>query len=383
MKQKVLVLGSTGSIGRATLEVIEANEDRFEVVGLACRDNVDLMRAQAARFKPPFVCISAPAGVTETFMGVSRVLSGPEGITEMIAGEVDIVVNAMPGSAGLIPTIESLKRGKILALANKESLVMAGRIVSGFVKKGSALLIPVDSEHSALFQLLKGLKRSEVRSIVLTASGGPFRDYSVSEMEQVRPEEALNHPTWRMGPKVTLDSATLMNKGLEVIEARWLFDVEPERIKVLVHPESIVHGLVELADGSFFSYLASPDMKIPIAYALNGGERHPLPVKDLRLQELGTLSFFKPDMERFPSLRLAYEALLRGDSAMVTMNAANEVAIGAFLAGRIRFTDIPVLIERVLEGDPGIPILTDVENVLEVHRIGVQQTEDLLREEYD
>jgi 1-deoxy-D-xylulose-5-phosphate reductoisomerase len=379
MKQRVLILGSTGSIGRATLEVIGADEEGFEIVGLACRDNVDLIRAQAARFKPAFVCLNGSEGVTERFMGPSRVLSGPEGITEMVAADVDIVVNAMPGSAGLIPTVEALKRGRVLALANKESLVMGGRIVSRLLKAGHGRLIPVDSEHSALFQLLQGVRRGEVKSLVLTASGGPFRGYSVGEMEQVLPEEALNHPTWRMGPKVTLDSATLMNKGLEVIEARWLFDVEADAIKVLVHPESIVHGLLELADGSFFAYMASPDMKIPIAYALYGEERHALPVETVRLEKLQTLSFHLPDMKRFPSLRLAYEALRKGDSAMVTMNGANEVAIEAFLAGRIRFTDIPVLIERVLEQDRGASVLNDLEDVLEVHRMAVQQTHDLIK----
>jgi 1-deoxy-D-xylulose-5-phosphate reductoisomerase len=379
MKQRVLILGSTGSIGRATLEVIGADEEGFEIVGLACRDNVDLMRVQAARFKPAFVCLNGSEGVTERFMGPSRVLRGPEGITEMVAADADIVVNAMPGSAGLIPTVESLKRGRVLALANKESLVMGGRIVSRLLKTGHGRLIPVDSEHSALFQLLQGVRRSEVKSLVLTASGGPFGSYSVGEMEQVLPEEALSHPTWRMGPKVTLDSATLMNKGLEVIEARWLFDVEADAIKVLVHPESIVHGLLELADGSFFAYMASPDMKIPIAYALYGEERHVLPVETVRLEKLQTLSFHLPDMKRFPSLRIAYEALRKGDSAMVTMNGANEVAIEAFLAGRIRFTEIPVLIERVLEQDRGAPVLNELEDVLEVHRMAVQQTHDLIK----
>jgi 1-deoxy-D-xylulose-5-phosphate reductoisomerase len=384
VRKKVCILGSTGSIGRATLEVLAAQEDRFQVYGLACRESVELLNTQVARFKPSYVCVYDAASVSGAEAGNGRLLTGMEGMKHMIAGDADIVVNALPGSIGLEPTLETLRHGKVLALANKESLVMAGRLISRILAAGTGgRLIPVDSEHSALHQLLKTVDQEEVENIVITASGGPFRDYPKETLADVTLEEALNHPTWKMGNKITLDSATLMNKGLEVIEARWLFNVEAKKIRVLIHPESIVHGIVELCDGSFLAYLAAPDMKVPISYALNEERRSPLPFGKLRLEETSKLTFRSPDIDRFPCLRLAYEALSNGDSAMVVLNTANEAASQAFIDGRIRFTDIPAVIEEALLRHPQQQVIETLAAIGEVRRWTEKFTEERLRKTYD
>jgi 1-deoxy-D-xylulose-5-phosphate reductoisomerase len=381
MKKKVLVLGSTGSIGRAALDVIRQESDSLEVFGLACNENLGLLREQVERFHPPFVCVGKP--ITGGAMDGAALLTGMKGIKELVAMDCDIVVNGLPGSVGLEPTVEALKHDKILALANKESLVMAGRMVTDLLGRSRATLIPVDSEHSAIFQLLKGTEKGELKAITITASGGPFRNHSVDALKYVTPAEAYNHPTWKMGRKITLDSATLMNKGLEVIEAKWLFDMEPSRINVLIHPESILHGILEMVDGSFVAYMAYPDMRIPIAYALNKETRHALPFASLDLKDVSTLTFVKPDTDRFPSLRLAYGALEKGDSASVTLNASNDVASDAFIAGKIRFTDIPVIIERVLEKEPGIAVIDNMETIWEIHGWATKYTEEVLGKYHD
>jgi 1-deoxy-D-xylulose-5-phosphate reductoisomerase len=298
----------------------------------------------------------------------------------MIGMDFDIVVNALPGSIGLTPTIEALKCQKTIALANKESLVMAGRIISRLLKNNPEKLIPVDSEHSALHQLLKTIPGNELKTMIITASGGPFRNHNKNDLKKVKPEEALNHPTWKMGQKITLDSATLMNKGLEVIEARWLFNVDPSNIKVLIHPESILHGIIELADNSLMAYMAYPDMKIPIAYALNGSQRLPLPVNRLSLEDIGTLSFYAPDLDKFPSLKLAYEALASGDSALIVLNTANEVVSEAFIEGKIRFTDIPHIVEDALEHHPRQPVIESMDTVWDTHQWTKTYTEDKLKQ---
>ncbi len=382
MKKKILVLGSTGSIGRSTLEVIENQRDSFEVFGLACKGSMDLLNDQIKRFSPEFVCIFDAASAGKVNFDSKRLLVGMEGMTQMVEMGGEIVVNALPGSIGLEPTISALKSGRFLALANKESLVMAGRIVSKLRKEHGSKLIPVDSEHSALFQLMKRVGKSALKTITITASGGPFRQRSKNELEAVTPEEAFNHPTWKMGKKITLDSATLMNKGLEVIEARWLFGIDQDRIKVLVHPESIVHGLVECSDGAVLAYMAHPDMKIPISFAINEGKIRDLPSALLNLDELRKLTFYAPDTGRFPSLRLAFEALREGDAALVTLNAANEVASEAFIGGRIKFTDMPVLIERTLENHPASPVIEDIETTREIHKWATKFTERLLTRFY-
>lgn len=363
MKKKVLILGSTGSIGTAALEVIANDPGSFEVYGLACRNNVDLLNEQIARFKPAGICVFDEYQKDRVAAGRARIYTGIEGMKEMIRSDVDTVVNALPGSIGLEPTIEAIRCKKTLALANKESLVMGGRIIRGLVAETGSTLIPVDSEHSAIYQLLEGLPMKELRSIIITASGGPFRKHTKKALEKVNLEEAMNHPTWKMGQKITLDSATLMNKGLEVIEARWLFDLEPSRIKVLIHPESILHGIVELADNSLLAYMASPDMKIPIAYALNEKKRLPLPFAPLDLERVSKLTFYPPDRKRFPSVQLAYEALAAGDSALVVFNVSNEAAVQAFIDGKIKFTDIPGIVADAIEKHPAEPVVNDLETI--------------------
>jgi len=379
MKKGIILLGSTGSIGVSTLEAVENQRDEFDVVGLACRENGQLFTEQIRRFKPRFACLfdEKRAGTVD-FHGTRR-LTGEAGMKELLKKDAEIIVNALPGSAGLNPTIEALRQGRVLALANKESLVMAGRLVSKLAREGSAQLIPVDSEHSALYQLMEGIDRYEIERLIITASGGPFRNFSREELGNVTAEQALRHPTWRMGKKVTIDSATLMNKGLEIIEARWLFDIGQEKIDIVVHPESIVHGMVQIVDGSVLAYMAYPDMRIPISFALNKGQRRKLPFGKINLVEAGTLTFFAPDTDRFPALKLAYRALEIGDSALITLNASNEVASSAFLEGRIAFTDIPVLVEEALSRHPYAKEIGDVETIWEIHGWAKAYLEDHLR----
>ncbi|MCX5804676.1 MAG: 1-deoxy-D-xylulose-5-phosphate reductoisomerase [Proteobacteria bacterium] len=379
MKKKITILGSTGSIGRATLEVIDNQRDTFEVFSLACKGNTELLNEQIDKFKPKYVCIYEESLKEKVRFDRKRLFTGIKGVNEIVNMEEDIVVNAMPGSIGLEPTISALKSKKVLALANKESLVMAGRIVSKLLKAYGSKLIPIDSEHSALFQVMKKIRRHELKTITITASGGPFREHTKTSLAHVRPEEALNHPTWKMGNKVTLDSATLMNKGLEVIEARWLFNIQPELIRVLVHPESIIHGMIECVDGAFIAYMANPDMKIPISFAINEGKIRDLPSFRLNLEDLCKLTFYTPDIDRFPSLRLAFDALHAGDSALVVLNASNEVASEAFIEGRIRFIDIPVFIEEALEHHPALPVIEDIETIWEIHNWTKRYTEEIIK----
>lgn len=366
MKKKVLILGSTGSIGTSTLDVIANDPGSFDVSGLACASNIELLNSQIDRFRPAAVCLFNGERKDSAELKGARLYTGIEGMKEMIRGDVDIVVNALPGSIGLEPTIEALNCGKTLALANKESLVMGGRMIRNLLAKTGAQLIPVDSEHSAVYQLLKGIDHGEVRSVIITASGGPFRKHTKKALESVGLSDAMNHPTWKMGRKITLDSATLMNKGLEIIEARWLFDLEPARIKTLVHPESIVHGIVEFADNSFFAYMACPDMKIPIAYALYGEKRFQLPFSPLDLDAVIKLTFHPPDLKRFPSIRLAYEALEAGDGALIAFNVSNEIAAQAFIDGRIKFTDISRIVAETLAEGPGEPIVENLDTIRDI-----------------
>ncbi|MCS7280903.1 MAG: 1-deoxy-D-xylulose-5-phosphate reductoisomerase [Desulfobacterota bacterium] len=380
MKKKVVILGSTGSIGKSTLSVIEAQKEKFEIVGLSCKENVKALNRQIKKVKPKFVCVFDEKKKRFVRDENCTVLTGMEGLIEMIHTNPDIVVNAIPGSLGLTPTIEALGSSKVLALANKESIVMAGRIIEGYVKKNNVKLIPVDSEHSALYQLLKKTNRNEVKSIILTASGGPFKDLSKKDLRKVKPEDALKHPVWKMGKKVTLDSATLMNKGLEIIEARWLFGFDWDRIRVVIHPESILHGLVELVDDSFIGYMSFPDMRIPISYALNEEERQPVGIKSLSMDKLLKMTFYPPDLKRFPALKLAYDALREGDSAQICFNTSNEVVSSAFLERKVRFTDIPLIVEKVLETHPRIPVIEDIECVWEVYKWAKAFTERLIKE---
>ena len=340
--KKVLILGSTGSIGENTLNVIAKFPERFKVVGLVAGKNGKRLKEQAELFKPEAVCLVEP---TENLQIQGKFFTGTEGLRELIETvDYDICVSAISGSAGILPTYWAAKKGGRLAIANKESLVCAGRFITEVAEE----ILPVDSEHSAIFQCLNGEKKEKVEEIILTASGGPFRKRE--DLRNVTPEEALKHPNWNMGVKVTIDSATLMNKGLEVIEACWLFHLPAERIKVVIHPQSIVHSLVRFSDGSLIAQLGVPDMRIPIAYALSYPDRLPLKEEELKLNLPGLeLTFEEPDTERFPCLRLAYEALKMGYPYPIVLNAADEVAVESFLKRKIPFTAIPKVIERTLK----------------------------------
>jgi 1-deoxy-D-xylulose-5-phosphate reductoisomerase len=355
----ISILGSTGSIGRQTLEVIEASPDRFRVIALAASRHVDMLAEQALRFRPSYVAILDESLASDLRARLAdagiRVGAGSGGLEEAatISG-AEVTVGAISGMAGLGPVLAAIRAGRRLALANKEPLVAAGGIVTSEARRFDAEIIPVDSEHSALFQCLLGHRREDVRRLILTASGGALRDLSPAELAEVTPERALAHPTWQMGPKVTIDSATLMNKGLEVIEAQWLFGMPIDRIEVVLHRQSVVHSLLEFMDGSTLAQLSLPDMRLPIQYALGFPERVPRRWGPMEVSQLGELTFGSVDMERYPSLRLAYAAARAGGTAPAAMNAANEVAVEAFLAGKIRFTDIPKIIAAVLDAhSPG------------------------------
>lgn len=370
--KRISILGSTGSIGRSTLEVVRSYPSLFDVVALTACSNIDLIEEQVREFSPRLVVLGSMDNARELRKRLSdnlpEVLWGLEGLIAASTYEdVDLVVSAISGAAGLIPNIEALRAGKDIAIANKESLVIAGGILKEEAEKSGCRLLPVDSEHSAVFQSMSGHRREDVKGIILTASGGPFLKLSYDELERVTPEEALNHPNWVMGKKITIDSATMMNKGLEVIEARWLFDIEPDIISICIHPESIVHSMVEYRDGSVIAQMAYPDMRIPIAYALAYPERLALDVPAIDFTELGRLTFFEPDVERFPCIRLAYMALEEGGSMPAVLNAADEVAVEAFLQGRITFTSIPRVIEGTMDMHEPLHDLS-IEGLLDVDR---------------
>ncbi len=354
--KNIAILGSTGSIGRNALEVIAKFPDRFRVIGLTAWNNSALLQAQIIRFRPRVVAIADNCLSSELHDNLSghdyrpEILCGHQGISD-VAGmpEADIVISAIVGAAGLQPTLKAVRAGKTVALANKETLVMAGHIFTTEVRNSGARLLPVDSEHSALFQCMNGNKADSIRKVILTASGGPFLGRTARDLEHVTAADALRHPNWQMGKKITIDSATLMNKGLEVIEAHYLFNMPADRISVLVHPQSIVHSLVEFLDGSCLAQLANPDMKGPIAYALSYPERLGNVMEPLDWEKLSSLTFLKPDTNTFPCLRLAYEALKCGGTMPSVLNAANEVAVHAFLNGIIGFNAIPVIIEKTME----------------------------------
>lgn len=357
---RIALLGSTGSIGRQTLEVVAAQPDRFTIVALAAGENVPLLNEQIRRFQPAAVAVRDGADRAGVEFAKDRVLSGATGLLALATlPEADLVVVATPGHHAIRPTLAAIAAGKELALANKETIVCAGALVTAAARERGTLIRPIDSEHSALWQCLHGAPGlASVRRLIVTGSGGPFRLKSAAEIARATPEEALNHPTWRMGGKVTIDSASLMNKGLEVIEAHWLFDLPFERIAVLINPQSIVHALVEYADGSTLAQLAVPDMRLAIAYALTYPERPPNPFPRLDLARIGTLEFAEPDLERFPCLRLAYEAGARGGLHPTVLSAADEMAVEAFLAGRLPFGRIPNAIDTALEAYSGPDVVT-------------------------
>jgi len=360
-RENVSVLGSTGSIGQNTLDVIDRNPDGFRVVALTANRNFEKLAEQCARFDAGLAVIADPTLENDLVAALKRhgaradVLSGEAGLKEA-AGmeETDIVMAAIVGAAGLNSTFEAARRGKKILLANKESLVIAGEVFIKEARKNNARILPVDSEHNAIFQALPdsfedGLDAAGVEKIILTASGGPFRTLPADQFAKVTPDQACNHPNWSMGRKISVDSATLMNKGLEVIEARWLFNARPDQIEVLVHPQSIIHSMVAYRDGSVLAQLGAPDMRTPIAYSLAWPRRIEAGVERLNLAQMNDLSFEEPDLARFPCLGIAFEAMRAGASAPVTLNASNEVAVDAFLDGKIGFDQIPALVSDVLE----------------------------------
>ena len=352
--KKLSILGSTGSIGVNTLDVVSKNRMQFCVVALAAGRNIDLLKTQIEQFNPLIAAV-----MDETLAIRLREILPPDSKTEILwgaagyrevarIGDADMVVSAMVGSAGLVPTLEAIDAGKHIALANKETLVAAGHLVVEKAREKKVRLLPVDSEHSAVFQCLNGQRDQDVRRIVLTASGGPFRTFSRAQMGKVTPADALRHPNWEMGRKITIDSASMMNKGLEIIEAKWLFNLEIDDIDVLVHPKSVIHSMVEFVDGSVIAQLGIPDMRIPIAYALSFPVRMPAHDGFLDFLKASPLEFFEPDPDRFPCLKLARDAGRTGGTLPVVLNGANEVAVEAFLEGKINFTQIPVVIAETL-----------------------------------
>ena len=368
--RNVALLGATGSIGRSALSVFEALPDRFRVVSMSAGSNLDALLPAIARFRPSVVSVKereAADRVRREFPGV-RVGWGGQGIVDVATlPEADVVLGAVVGAAGLPPAYEAVKLGKTLALANKEVLVVAGEAVMAAAAGSGAAVLPVDSEHCALHQALRCGRPSEVDRLVLTASGGPFRTRPLETFDAITVEDALAHPTWKMGPKITIDSATMMNKGLEVIEARWLFDVPPERIGVVVHPQSIIHSMVEWVDGSVVAQISPNDMRFPILYALTYPERVPTPLPKLDLASLGKLELEPFDERRYPAVPLAYAALRAGGTAPAVLNAANEVAVAAFLEGRIPYRSLVPVVEKVLGGHQVSPA-TSLDAVLEADR---------------
>ena len=350
--KKLAILGSTGSIGTQALDIVSRHPDRFEVVALAAGANLDLLREQVRRFRPKTVSVRRQEDAQTLKQGSNGALNivwGEEGLLETAVGsDADIVLSAVVGAAGLVPTYEALRLGRTVALANKESLVVAGEVMIRAMEEGRGKILPVDSEHSAIFQCLASGRQSEIRRLILTTSGGPFFQRDPETMKEVTLEEALRHPNWKMGEKITIDSATLMNKGLELIEARWLFRSPPEKIEVVIHPQSIIHSLVEFCDGSVLAQLGNPDMRCAISYALGYPERIESGVKPLSLAEVGGLTFFQPDFSKFPALRIAREVAESGGSCPAVLNAANEVAVSRFLKREIGFLEIAALVEKTL-----------------------------------
>ncbi len=381
--KKIAVLGSTGSIGTQTLDIIAEYPDRFKATVLTARRQWELLAEQARKFIPQLVVIadkSLYGDLREALAGLPiRVEAGDEAIADA-AGEADydIAVTAMVGYSGLIPTIHAIRAGKTIALANKETLVVAGELITGMLRQSSSSIVPVDSEHSAIFQCLQGERRSEARKILLTASGGPFRKLSAEELEKVTVADALRHPNWNMGAKVTIDSASMMNKGFEMIEARWLFGCSPDRIEIVVHPQSIVHSMVEFVDGSVKAQLGVPDMHLPIRYALGYPERLATDSAPLQLSQYRELTFEAPDYKKFPLLGYAFEAIAEGGNMPCILNAANEAGVAAFLNEKIRFVDMPVLVKATMEKTPFITSPT-LDQLVETHAEATRIAGEILR----
>lgn len=387
----ISILGSTGSIGRSCLKVIDSCREEFRVVGLAAGDNLELLVEQVASFQPEVVSVANPASIGsvvdrlshQKVDAVPRVVAGADGLIEVATHpEAQLVVSAIVGVTGLQPTYEAICHNKTVALANKEVLVIAGDLIMGAARSSHVGILPVDSEHSAIHQCLRSGRHEEVRRIILTASGGPFRTLPIEQLEEVTPQMALNHPTWNMGNRVTIDSATLMNKGFEVLEAKWLFGFPVEKISVMIHPQSIVHSMVEFVDGSLIAQLGVTDMRFPIQYALTYPERCKSLLPNLDLCKLRRLEFMEPDLEKFPSLALAMRAARETGNQPCVLNAADEIAVDAFLRGKIRFTAVTEIVEKMMDFLSEDQPLGTVEEILEFDRIIRKETLQLIERDY-
>ncbi len=384
MATRIAILGSTGSIGRSALAVVDANPDRLSVVGLAAGANSALLASQVQRYRPRVVAMATSHALDQARATFDPFVpgslgAGSDGLVQVATHpDVDVVLCASSGTAALEAVLSAIDAGKRIALANKEVLVMAGALVTEAATRKGVSLLPVDSEHNAIHQCLHERNPSDVTRLILTASGGPFRGHSAAELKKVGPEDALRHPTWRMGKKITIDSATLMNKGLEVIEARWLFDVDADRIDVVIHPQSVVHSMVEFRDGSIIAQLGVTDMRLPIQYAFSYPERWSGGLPHLDLVKAARLEFLLPDRKRFPCLDLAYRALREAGTSPVVLNAANEAAVAAFLAGKLEFLAIPELIERAMDAHRPVPV-TALSQVREVDRWAHEFAQELVR----
>ncbi len=382
-EKKVLsVLGSTGSIGTSVLDIVRRSEGQFKVAALAAGRNIELLAEQIREFSPGIAAVMTPELAEKLSRMVKgcdvEILHGKEGYKKAaVVQEADLVVSSMVGAAGLIPTVAALEAGKDIALANKESLVTAGPLVTRLAREKGLALLPIDSEHSAIFQCLQGSRRQEMKRILLTASGGPFRERKPEELQGITPEEAIAHPNWSMGTKISVDSATLMNKGLEVIEAMWLFDCRVDDITVLVHPQSIVHSMVEFVDGSVIAQMGIPDMRVPISYALSYPHRMELDLPSLDLFSTGPLTFEPPRLDMFPCLEYAFNAARQGGTATTALNAANEIAVEAFVNRRIGFTDIPRVVGGVLEQFP-VEDINTLDDVLRADALARVQAEGVV-----
>jgi 1-deoxy-D-xylulose-5-phosphate reductoisomerase len=371
--KKISILGSTGSIGKQTLDVVRQHSDKFEIVAISANSSVELLLTQIKEFKPKYVAVYDEVSALKLKSMIPsdiniEVLSGMEGL-KAIAGlnEIDVLLTAIVGMIGLVPTLTAIRNGKDIALANKETLVCAGDLVMSEAKKYNVAILPVDSEHSAIFQCLNGEKNKEIEKIILTASGGPFIGKNKEDLIDVTKNQALKHPNWSMGRKISIDSSTLMNKGLEVIEAKWLFDVAHNQIDVVVHPQSIIHSMVQFIDSSVMAQLGCPDMRLPIQYALSYPNRVQNDFERLDLAKIATLTFEKPDLETFPCLKLAYESLKMGGTYCAVLNSANEVLVNEFLEDKIGFYDIPYYIEKTLEAHNSIE-KPNLEQILQIDK---------------
>jgi len=369
--RKISILGATGSIGTSTLDLVKRSPERFQVEALTAASNVEALADAARRTEARLAVIADPGRLAELEQRLAgtgcRALAGPEALVEAAAGDADFVMAAIVGCAGLLPVMAAIEAGKTIGMANKESLVSAGALMMDAAARHGATLLPVDSEHNAIFQCLAGNRREDVSRLILTASGGPFRTATVEQMQVATPAQAIAHPNWSMGAKISVDSATLMNKGLELIEAHHLFAMPADRIDILIHPQSVIHSFVEFIDGSLLAQLGSPDMRIPISYALAWPERMASAADRLDIADIARFDFDRPDEERFPALRIVREALGRGGGAPAVLNAANEAAVAAFLAGYIRFTDIAEMVEDAVAETPS-GLLTSIDDVIALDR---------------